>query len=743
LLPALVVTSAASAAERPARDSNVIEGRYIVVFEDSVNDVRAATEERERGVGFKSRKRFEHAVKGFSAQLNHGQVRALENDPKVDFVSQDRRVEASGNVGLAPGEPTPPTGVRRILSATTTTVREASGVNVAVIDTGIQLSHPDLVAANGVNCITPGTLADDDNGHGTHVAGSIAAKNNGAGVTGVAPDTKAYAVKVLAGDGGGSWESVMCGIDWVTANAATQNIEVANMSLSGFGQPLGSETCSTTTDALRKAVCNSTATGVTHVVAAGNSGWDFDYPSLPDVPAAYPEALTVSALSDSDGKSGGTGGAPSCRSGELDEYPATFSNYALTSVGKAHTIAAPGVCITSTWPGSSYGTISGTSMASPHMAGVAALCIKEKTVSGPCAGKTPAQNISYLRGDAQTYNNANTGYGFQGDPLRPFSGGQYYGYLTRTEPPTTPPTDANVYKSGSRLIFSASTGEANTVTVSRSSTVFTVKDTTAPLGAGVGCSQVDANTATCSTSGVSSLWANAKDGNDSVSVSAGATRSTLYGGSGNDTLIGGSSLDTLDGGTGADVMDGQGSTDTVTYTARTSSQPVTVTIDGVANDGQSGEGDNVKTNVENLVGGSGNDELTGSSAANIFDGRGGADVFTGLGGSDTADYRTRTSAQPVTVTIDGVANDGQSGEGDNVKTDVERVIGGAGDDTLKAVMANSVINLLDGRAGDDKIKTREGTTTKDRIYCGTGTDQYDRDASDTITSDCETPATLP
>jgi subtilisin family serine protease len=192
---------------------------------------------------------------------------------------------------------------------------------------------------------------------------------------------------------------------------------------------------------------------VTYVVAAGNDGWDFDYPPIPDTPAAYPEALTVTAVSDSDGKPGATGGAPACRTSEADDRHASFSNYALTAAGKEHTIAAPGVCIKSTWMNGGYNTISGTSMATPHMAGVVALCLGE--VGGPspapCAGLSPAQIIPKMRTDAEGHTTAESGYGFTGDPLRPV-GSRYYGFLTYVgtasvspppPPPPPPPTISN------------------------------------------------------------------------------------------------------------------------------------------------------------------------------------------------------------------------------------------------------------------------------------------------------------
>jgi subtilisin family serine protease len=414
------------------------DGRYIVLFRGNVDAAREIdTVERIHGIA--SAYRY-LSLKGFTAYLPAAVVSLLRADPNVALVSEDQPVQAVDTVPVAPGE-TVPTGVRRIGAATATTAAAAATAAVAVIDTGIDLTHPDLSAANGTNCITPSQSANDDNGHGSHVAGSIAARNTGAGVIGVAPGTTVYAVKVLDSAGSGAWSSVICGIDWVTANAASLNIRVANMSLGGGGS--NDNNCgNTNADALHQAICRSVSAGITYAVAAGNSNVALSG----QVPAAYPEVLAVTAATDSDGLPGGVGGPPSCRTTEVDDQYASFSNYA-AGTDANHTVAGPGTCIYSTWMNGGYNTISGTSMASPHLAGTIALCIGSGVTSGPCAGLTPAQIIQRIRSDAQAH--ASAANGFTGDPFHPISG-RSYGYLawsgayvavgTPTPTPTPTPT---------------------------------------------------------------------------------------------------------------------------------------------------------------------------------------------------------------------------------------------------------------------------------------------------------------
>lgn len=336
--------------------SPVSSGNYIVVLKDTVDPQDAATK-MAKTHNLSVDNVYNHALKGFSATIPAARLENVKHDPRVQFVSEDREVAAVAQ--------TTPTGINRIQAPLNTT-NKGAGIGVAVIDTGVDLTHPDLQAniiAN-TSCIRGKRTGDDDNGHGSHVAGTIAALDNGVGVVGVAPQAKLVAVKVLNSSGSGTWSSVICGIDWVTAHASQYNIKVANMSLGGSGS--SDNNCgNSNNDALHKAICNSISSGVTYVVAAGNDGANANT----FVPAAYDDSvITVSALADSDGKSGGLGTTTNYG---LDDTFASFSNF-----GSVIDLGAPGVNIFSTWKSGGYNTISGTSMATPHVTGAAALYIK-------------------------------------------------------------------------------------------------------------------------------------------------------------------------------------------------------------------------------------------------------------------------------------------------------------------------------------------------------------------------------
>jgi subtilisin len=405
----------------PAAARSTHPGRYIVVLKgSSVDPPGSVAAEHARTYGAQVRLVYRSAISGYAATLSDAAVAAVRADDRVAFVSHDAPVHATAQ--------TLPTGVDRIQGDISSTDSGNGGgsvnVSVAVIDTGIDLDHPELNVVGGKNC-SSGHTYDDGNGHGTHVSGTIAARDNAAGVVGMAPGARLYAVRVLNNAGSGSFSSIVCGIDYVDSLSPAKGgpIRVANMSLGGSGSDDGS--CgSRNGDAMHAAICRATADGVTFVVAAGNGATNL----AGSVPAAYNEVLTVTAVADFNGKPGG--GAPATCRADVDDTAADFSNFTTAgSADVAHTIAAPGVCILSTWKGGGTKTISGTSMASPHVAGTAALCI----AGGACGGLSPRQIIAKLRNDAAS---RSATYGFVGDPYRPLTGGPggsttlYYGYLT-------------------------------------------------------------------------------------------------------------------------------------------------------------------------------------------------------------------------------------------------------------------------------------------------------------------------
>lgn len=232
------------------------------------------------------------------------------------------------------------------------TTSTGSGVKVAVIDTGIDKNHPDINVAGGVGfadrnpfVVKATTKWNDDNGHGTHVAGIIGALDNSIGVVGAAPDVSLYAVKVLNKDGSGYVSDIIAGIDW----SVRENMDIASMSLGGPGY----------SQAFQDAINVANESGVLIIAAAGNEG-DGEI-STPETsyPAAYDNVVAVAATDRNNNVAG-------------------FSNS-----GNYVDIAAPGVNIRSTWNDGLYNTISGTSMACPHVTGVAALVLVKDTTQSP------------------------------------------------------------------------------------------------------------------------------------------------------------------------------------------------------------------------------------------------------------------------------------------------------------------------------------------------------------------------
>jgi len=378
-MPTLVVLALLLSGALPATAGpGAAPARYIVVMKPGVDAGAVA-----RGHGAAVSHIYTHALNGFAAPLSPTRLRALAVDPRVAYVEPDLVVHTC--------EQTLPTGVDRIdadLNATANIdgVDDRVDVDIAIIDTGIDKDHPDLYVVGGVRFYTPatgppwerGTLEDDnyddDHGHGSHVAGSAAALDNVGGVVGVAPGARLWGVKVLDASGSGYLSDVIAGIDWVTGKAS--EIEVANMSLSWQGN----------SGAARTAIQNSVDAGVVYVVAAANDAEDIygsdgtAGTSDDHEPASYPEVATISAMADSDGQPGGTGSSTSYGA---DDSFASFSNYSgsvvdgnpVSSAGLAIDLLMPGVDIYSTYKDGGYATGSGTSMASPHAAGLAALYI--------------------------------------------------------------------------------------------------------------------------------------------------------------------------------------------------------------------------------------------------------------------------------------------------------------------------------------------------------------------------------
>jgi subtilisin family serine protease len=255
-----------------------------------------------------------------------------------------------------------PSGIQRIgLPEVNLSGVDTTAVTVAVLDTGVDLDHPDLNVIYDIT-FAGGKNADDKNGHGTHVSGTIGAINNNFGVVGVCPGARIIAVKVLGNGGTGSLSDILAGLDWVYDNTATFNIAVANMSIGGTGR----------SDAYKQAIQRCVVDkGVFFAVSAGNSARDVygnsgAYDDGDDyLPAAYPFVSTVTAINDADDTFA-----------YFTNYNATFgSEILVNSSGGAIDLAAPGVSILSTWAGGGYNSISGTSMSSPHVAGAAALYI--------------------------------------------------------------------------------------------------------------------------------------------------------------------------------------------------------------------------------------------------------------------------------------------------------------------------------------------------------------------------------
>ena len=347
---------------RYAGAADAVSGSYVVVLKgDAVgtaNTLAARTAVPDRAAGLAKRYGgnvgtvWSSALTGYSAKMTPAQARRLAADPAVAYVEQDRVMTTQGTQTGATW------GLDRIdqrnlpLNSTYTYPNTATNVRAYIIDTGIRTTHSDFGGRATWGTNTVDTNNTDCNGHGTHVAGTV-----GGTKYGVAKGVRLVAVKVLNCSGSGTTAGVISGVNWVTSNAVKP--AVANMSLGGGA--------STTLD---NAVANSINSGITYALAAGNSSAN----ACNSSPARVAAAITVGATTSTDAR-------------------ASYSNY-----GSCVDIFAPGSSITSAWRTSDTATnsISGTSMASPHVAGAAALVLSANT------SYTPAQVASYLTSNATT-----------------------------------------------------------------------------------------------------------------------------------------------------------------------------------------------------------------------------------------------------------------------------------------------------------------------------------------------------
>jgi subtilisin family serine protease len=337
------------AAASPARAGEDV----IVVFADDGVDSQALTARLASRHGFRARHVYNHALKGFAATLPSAAVDALRRNPNVAYVEADGVAQATTDVD----QPITDSGLWgldriderfRSLDGNYTYGQTGSGVTAYILDTGIRVDHTAFGgrAVDGYDSIDGALPANDCHGHGTHVAGTV-----GGTTYGVAKGVKLVAVRVLNCDGSGTWSGIIAGIDWVTGDHAAGAPAIANMSLGGPGN-----------SAVDEAVTRSINDGVSYAIAAGNGNFiGIAQDACKYSPARVAAAMTVGATDGSDRK-------------------ASWSNY-----GKCVDWFAPGVGVKSAWHSSATAThtISGTSMATPHTAGVGALYLQANPTRSP------------------------------------------------------------------------------------------------------------------------------------------------------------------------------------------------------------------------------------------------------------------------------------------------------------------------------------------------------------------------
>ncbi len=405
----------------------------IVVLEDGADPLAAARE-----LGVEPTHIYKDVITGFAATMPAAALNAAATTGSIKGITRDGRVQAEDQIV---GTGVLRVGVPHAAGSQNLAIASPIDADIAILDTGVSRVG-DLNVRGGVSCVDEKQKKDkkkkgkgkrgkgkknnaadsdqqrtekknkgknnknkrkadknkaweDDNGHGTNIAGIAAAYDNDQGIVGVAPGARVWAVKVLDENGSGSFSDVICGLNWVAKQSGT--IDAVNLSLSGPGSDGPCES-----SALHQAVCNVVHAGVPVVVAAGNQGTD----ASTRVPASYDEVITVSGMADSDGAPGHLG--PGTCSGRADDTFLPFSNY-----GADVDVAAPGDCIISLSKDGKLRTQSGTSSASPHVAGALAYFVQSFT-NGNGVRPSPDQVRTWLLTQASRPQNSE--FGFSGDP---------------------------------------------------------------------------------------------------------------------------------------------------------------------------------------------------------------------------------------------------------------------------------------------------------------------------------------
>jgi hypothetical protein len=385
---AMLVTSV------PTARSAAMSDPYIVVLKDDVAHPANVAHRHEENRGADIGYIYGAAIKGYSAELTPGELKAIQQDPNVDYVERNGTVHATVQA--------PTTGVQRVF-ATSNRIADIDekddarvDVDIAVLDTGVD-THPDLNVfarewCSEFACIKDTTVPK--NPHGTFVAGLAAAVDNTSSVVGTAPGARIWSVKVLHDNGEASYADILAGINWVTANSS--QIEVVNMSLGGYGY----------NQAEHEAIAASVDKGLVYVVAAGNESGNAGLES----PSMFPEVITVSAISDFDGLPGGKQQNVLCADAPhgvlgADDHLAPYSNF-----GAVVDITAPGSCLRSTWPNGETKVWhdGGTSFSTPLVAGAAALLASQKNPNNR-ADVENIRNILRLYGNYNWWDDSNDG----------------------------------------------------------------------------------------------------------------------------------------------------------------------------------------------------------------------------------------------------------------------------------------------------------------------------------------------